>query len=308
MRIAVFGAGGVGGYFGGRLAATGNDVTFIARGAHLAALRDRGLSIRSPLGDVQARASATDDPGTIGPVDIVFLAVKLYDTESVLKLLPPLLGPKTLVVPFQNGVETVDTLTRAVGRAHVAGGTAYVAAVIAEPGVIRHTAMNAIVMGALDDSQVPALDEFVNTCKAAGIDASRSNRIVVDIWAKFARLAAFSGMTALVRSAIGPIREDPDLNAMMHKGVRETIAVARAKQIPLPHNLFDDIVAALDSVPPTTRSSMLEDLERGRPLELPWLSGAVVRIGQESGVDAPTHRLIVTLLRPHIHGQRPTHS
>ena len=304
MRIAVVGSGGVGGYFGGRLAATGADVTFIARGPHLDALKSRGLRIESPGGNIHVdRVKATDDPATVGAVDIVFFTVKLYDTESATKLLPPLIGPETLVIPFQNGVDSIEVLARAIGRAHVAGGTAYVAAVIAEPGLIRHTAMERLLFGPIDGRVLPVLQDLLAACKHAGFDATLSDRIVVDIWTKFVRLTAFSGMTAVTRSPIGVIRADPDLREMIETALHESIAVARARQVPLPSTTFGDAVAGLMGLPAQARSSMLEDLERGRPLELPWLSGAVARIGEEVGVEAPTHRLIVTLLTPHVHGK-----
>ena len=303
MRIAVLGAGGVGGYFGGRLAATGTDVTFIARGAHLAALRERGLRIESPHGDVHApKVAATDDPTEVGPVDLVFFAVKLYDTEAALGLLPPLIGPATLVVPFQNGVDSVDALMRGVGREHVAGGTAYVAAVISEPGVIRHTAMGRLIFGPLGAEASPVLDELLRACTRAGFDATLSGRITFDIWAKFARLSVFSGMTAVTRCPIGPLRDDPALSEMMRGALRESMAVARARGVPLTDALIDEVQVATAALPPNARSSMLEDLERGRPLELPWLSGAVVRIGREVGVPTPIHQFITTVLTPHVNG------
>ena len=307
MRIAILGSGGVGGYFGGRLAETGADVTFIARGAHLAALRERGLRIDSPQGNHQmARVQATDDPTTIGPVDIVFFTVKLYDTESAVQLLPPLIGPGTLVVPFQNGVDSVEVLTRAVGRAHVAGGTAYVAAVIAEPGLIRHSAMGSIIFGPLDGERLPLLDRLLEACRHAGFGVTLSDHIMADIWAKFVRLTVFSGITALTRCPIGPLRDDADLLAMMRAALVESIAVARAKGVPLPEKAFDDIDKAMGTLPSNARSSMLEDLERGRRLELPWLSGTIVRIGQEVGVDTPVHRFIATALKPHVSGKPQT--
>jgi len=306
MRIAVLGSGGVGGYFGGRLAETGTDVTFIARGPHLAALRERGLRIESPRGDHQvARVQATDDPAAVGPVDIVFFTVKLYDTEAATQMLPPLIGPDTLVIPFQNGVDSVDALTRAVGRAHVAGGTAYVAAVIAEPGLIRHTAMGSVIFGPLEGGHPPLLERLREACHRAGFGVTLSDQIMVDIWAKFVRLTVFSGMTAVTRCPIGPLREDPGLAAMMRAALKESIAVALARKVPLPERVFQEIDDAMGTLPPNARSSMLEDLERGRPLELPWLSGTVVRIGQELGVDTPVHRFMTTVLTPHINGRRP---
>jgi 2-dehydropantoate 2-reductase len=303
MRIAILGSGGVGGYFGGRLAAAGADVAFIARGAHLAALRNGGLRIESPQGNLRlGRVNATDEPSEIGPVDIVFFTVKLYDTEEAVRMLPALIGPDTLVLPFQNGVDSAEVLARGVGRQHVAGGTAYVAAVIAEPGLIRHTAMGRLIFGPLDGVRSPLLEELLEACRLAGFDATLSDQIMVDVWAKFARLSVFSGMTAVTRCSIGPLRDDPELSAMMRAALQESIAVARAKKVPLPESIMADIEAATAALPTNARSSMLEDLERGRPLELPWLSGAVVRIGQEVGVHTPVHRFITTVLGPHVDG------
>jgi 2-dehydropantoate 2-reductase len=305
MRVAMVGSGGVGGYFGGRLAASGVEVAFLARGAHLAALRERGLQILSPNGDLHLpRGAAADDPTSIGIVDVVLFAVKLYDTESAIRLLPPLVGPDTLVIPLQNGVDSVETLAHAVGASHVAGGTAYVAAVVAEPGVIRHTGMGTIVVGSPDGRRLPLLDRLVEACKAAGFGARVSDNITVDIWSKFAGLTALSGMTAVTRCPIGVIQQDPDLWQLMVAALTESTAVARARGVPLPAAALDNLVSAAAAIPPGTRSSMLEDLERGRPLELPWLSGTVVRLGEASGVGTPTHRLIVTLLKPHAHGAR----
>jgi 2-dehydropantoate 2-reductase len=303
MRIAILGSGGVGGYFGGRLAAAGTAVTFIARGAHLAALRERGLRIESPQGDIQVpRVSATDEPAAVGPVDVVFFSVKLYDTDAATRMLPSLVGPHTLVVPFQNGVDSVDVLTRAVGRAHVAGGTAYVYAVIAEPGLIRHTAMGRLIFGPLDGAKSPLLEQLLEACRMAGFDATLSDHIMVDIWSKFVRLTVFSGLTAVTRCPIGPLRDDAGLSEMMRSALRESIAVARAKGVPLADDLVDEVQAGTAALPPGARSSMLDDLERGRPLELPWLSGAVVRMGKEIGVDTPIHRFIATVLQPHVNG------
>jgi len=303
MRIAILGSGGVGGYFGGRLAAGGNDVAFIARGAHLAALRQHGLRILSPNGDLHfPTVQASDDTTTIGPVDIVFFTVKLYDTESALGLLPPLIGAETLVISLQNGVDAVDVLTRAVGARHTAGGTTQIVATIAEPGVIRHGALGRLAVGPLQEGQRALLERLYERAKAAGIDAVLSGEILIEIWAKFARLTAFSGMTSVTRCPLGPLRRDTDLWAMTKAAVFESVAVARAKGIPLPASLVDDITIAVATMPPESKSSMLGDLERGRPLELPWLSGAVVRFGEETGVATPIHRFITTVLSPHVNG------
>jgi 2-dehydropantoate 2-reductase len=304
MRIAVVGAGGVGGYFGGRLAAAGAEVAFLARGAHLDAMRARGLRIESPKGNVHLpRVQAERDPAAIGHADVVFFAVKLYDTESALAMLPPLVGPGTLVVGFQNGVETVGTLTRAVGADHTAGGVSYVSAVIAEPGVIRHTAMDHLIFGMPDGSASPRLDALLEACRPAGFQATLSRDITVDIWTKFVRLSVFSGMTAVTRGPIGVIVNDPDLLEMLKAAARETLAVAHAKGVAVAGTIDQEVAAAYKALPPQAKASMLEDLERGRRLELPWLSGAVVRLGREAGVPTPIHGFISTVLKPYVSGR-----
>ena len=305
MKIAIVGSGGVGGYFGGRLAAAGADVAFLARGAHLDALRARGLRIISPKGDVHVpHVRACADPTEIGRVDVVLFAVKLYDVESALPSLTPLVGPATAVIPLQNGVDAASLVERAVGRAHTAGGTCYVAAVIAEPGVIRHTAMDHLLFGELDRVRSLRLTAFHDACRPAGFQATLSDDIVFDVWTKFVRLSVLSGMTAAARSPVGVLRDDPDLWAMLQQAVREAMAVAQAKGIAVPATTVEDVAQAYAALPPQAKSSMLEDLERGRRLELPWLSGAVVRIGRELGVPTPTHAFIQAVLKPHVNGVR----
>jgi 2-dehydropantoate 2-reductase len=303
MRIAIVGSGGVGGYFGGRLAAVGSDVTFLARGAHLEAMRTHGLRITSPKGDLHLRhVSAASDPAAVGPVDVAFFAVKLYDTDGALAMLPPLVGPDTIVVGFQNGVETIASLTRTVGAAHTAGGVSYVSAVIAEPGVIKHTAMDHLIFGMPDGSRSPQLEALLEACRPAGFQATLSPTIAVDIWTKFVRLSVFSGMTAVTRSPIGVIVNDPELLEMLKAAVRETLAVAHAKGVAVASSIDEDVAAAYKALPPQAKASMLEDLERGRRIELPWLSGAVARIGREVGVPTPIHTFINAVLKPHING------
>lgn len=305
MRIAIVGSGGVGGYFGARLAAAGDEVFFIARGAHLAAMRTQGLRIVSPLGDEHLRTvSATDDPATVGPVDVVIFTVKLYDMAAAIPMLPPFLGPSTVVIPFQNGVDAVGALTNAMGAERVAGGTTYIVATISEPGVITHTALGRLIFGPLHEAQRPVLEQLQARCQTAGIDATLSERILSDIWMKFARLTVFSGMTAVTRCSIGPIHDDPELWAMFRRAVAESVAVARARGIDLPATMTDDVIKAVGTMPRESKSSMLGDLERGKPLELPWLSGAMVRIGREVGVPTPTHEFIATVLKPHVSGGR----
>ncbi|HEY3044606.1 MAG TPA: 2-dehydropantoate 2-reductase [Vicinamibacterales bacterium] len=304
MRIAIVGSGGLGGYFGGRLAAAGVDVVFLARGAHLAALQTSGLRIESPNGNLHLpRVSATDDASTIGAVDVVFFAVKLYDTESAAPLLPPLIGPDTVVIPFQNGVESVEMLSRTVDRRHLASGTSYVQAAIAEPGVIRHIALDRLIFGELDGARTPRLERLFDVCQEAGVTPVISDQIEVEIWSKFVHLSVLSGMTSVTRSPVGLLRDDPDLFAMWQAALIETIAVGRAKGIALRRTLFDELITLLQEVPAQAGSSMLQDLERQRRLELPWLSGAVVRMGSALDVQTPIHRFITTVLKPHVNGR-----
>jgi 2-dehydropantoate 2-reductase len=303
MRIAVIGAGGVGGYFGGRLAAAGEDVHFVARGAHLTALTHSGLRIQSPKGNAHIQTvNATSDPRSIGPADIVLFTVKMYDVDAAAALLPPLLGPDTAVITLQNGVEVIDMLARHIPRAHIAGGVAYVAAVITEPGVIRHTALETLIFGELDRAPSDRLARFAEAGVRAGFKARVSEAINVDLWSKFTRLTVFSGFTALTRSPLGVIRDEPELVAMMQSAIEEGIHVGRARGVALPEPLQNEIMQMITTMPPESKSSMLEDLERGKRLELPWLSGAVVRLGREVGVPTPIHQFIAAALNPFVNG------
>jgi len=305
LRLAVMGSGGVGGYFGARLAAAGHDVTFIARGAHLEAVRARGLRLESPKGDLHlAGARAVADPRDAGEVDGVLFAVKMYDTEPAAEAIRPLLRGGISVVTFQNGVESVGILSRVLGREHVMGGVAYVAAVISEPGVIRHTAMDRLIFGELDGKRTPRAEALLAACEGAGFEAILSDRIEVDLWEKFVRLAVFSGICSITRSPVGAIRDDPEIFSMLRAALDETVAVAKAKGIALGPDLMEEILAMVRSLPASSKASMLEDLERGRPLELPWLSGAVVRLGRELGVPTPIHSFIATALKLQVRGER----
>lgn len=305
MKIAIFGSGGVGGYFGGRLAAAGEDVTFLARGAHLAALREGGLHIESPNGALHLpKVQATDRPEDAGPVDVVLFTVKLYDVDAAAATLKPMIGPDTVVITLQNGVDAVDMVAKHVGAGHVAGGVAYIVIVIDKPGHLRHTTAQQLVFGERDGSRSPRLVAFEEACIRAGFQAKASTSVETDLWIKFVRLSTWSGMTAVTRSPMGVVRDTADLFAMMMAAIEETIAVGRARGIVFPPTLMDDTLALIRNFPAGSKSSMLEDLERGRPLELPWLSGAVVRLGREVGVPAPTHQFITAVLTPFVNGTR----
>lgn len=305
MKFAIYGAGGVGGYFGARLAEAGEEVHFVARGAHLEAIRSEGLKVLSPLGDMVVEpAGATADPRRIGPVDVVLVAVKLYDAEAAEAGCHALVGPRTMVVPLQNGVSAMDAFAAALGDERVLGGIAYIAAHIEAPGVIRHTGtMARLVVGEANGAMTPRVEALWGAFERAGIDAAISPNIHVDIWTKFAFLASFSGVTALTRLPIGPIREDPETRALLHDAVAEVVAVARAAGIGVPENLAERQMKLVDDLPVDMTSSMLHDLGEGKRLELPWLSGTVLRIGREHGVPTPVHAFLHAALKLHTKGR-----
>jgi 2-dehydropantoate 2-reductase len=305
MKIAIFGSGGVGGYFGGRLAAAGEDVTFLARGAHLTAMQKEGLHIASPLGDVHLPSvQATDRPQAIGPVDVVLFTVKLYDVDASAATLSPLIGPDTVVITLQNGVDAVDMVAKHVGVDHVAGGAAYIVAVIDQPGHIRHTTAQQLVFGERDGRRSDRLIALEEAGMRAGFQAKASSDVVADLWVKFVRLATWSGMTTVTRSPMGVVRDTPATFELMIAAIEEVIAVGRARGVRLPDDLMDTTLTMIKNFPAASKSSMLEDIERGRRLELPWLSGAVVRIGNEVGVPTPIHQFITTILTPFVNGQK----
>jgi 2-dehydropantoate 2-reductase len=305
MRIAVMGTGGVGGYFGGRLASAGEDVTFVARGSHLAAIQRDGLKITSALGDATiAPARATDDPASVGPVDIVIFTVKLYDTEAAAEAIRPLIAPGAGVVTFQNGIAGPEVLARKLGAEHVMGGVAKIAAVIAEPGVIRHTGtMAELSFGELDGSASARVAALAAALEASGVRHTVSADIRREIWDKMVFLSTFAGLTSLIRLPIGPIRGDLETRRLLRDGLAEALAVARAAGAGLPEDLVDQILERIDRLPFEMKSSMLQDLEGGKRLELAWLSGTLARMGRDLGVATPVHALIATALKLHAQGQ-----
>ena len=305
MKIAVMGSGGVGGYFGGRLAKAGCDVTFIARGAHLAAMREHGLRIESQAGDIHVpRVHATDDPSTIGPVDLVILSVKLADTESAVKSIAPLFASHTGVVSLQNGVQKDDMLRRAFGEKAVMGGVAYIATAVARPGVIAHTgSMQRLLFGEYDGVRSARARALLDACKSAGINAEISDDIRRAIWEKFVFLVGLSGTTTTVRLPIGPIRENPRSRAFLHDIVQEAVAVGRAHGVALPEDYVQSRLQFCDGLPAEMTSSMHHDLERGNALEVDWLSGGVAALGDAAGVPTPANRAVCAILAPHARGR-----
>ena len=304
MRIAVMGTGGVGGYFGARLALSGCDVTFIARGTQLAALRQRGLRVLSAGGDMHVEhVTATDDPREVGPVDLVLFGVKLWDTEAAAELIKPMIGSNTAVVSFQNGVLKDEILQRVLGERTVMGGVCYIAATIAEPGVIRHTgAMQRLVFGEHDGVRSERAMAFLAACQKAGINAEISADIRRAIWEKFVFLVGFSGTTSAIRMPIGAIRSNPQARALLLDAMREVVAVGRAEGVQLAEDFADNRLKFADTLPEEMSSSMHNDLERGNRLEVEWLSGDVVRRGVARGIVTPVNRVLRDVLSMHAQG------
>lgn len=302
MRIAAMAAGAVGGYFGARLAAAGHDVFFIARGAHRDAIVKNGLKIESVHGDMHlAKPNVTDDPAEVGPVDIVLFAVKLWDTESAAEAARPLLGPDSRLITVQNGIDSVDRLSAVLGADRVVGGAAYIATVMASPGVIRHTSQFAILrIGRADKKPDAKLSAFVDAGKAAKLDINLSADIQRELWQKFIFLTAMAGSTASLRSTIGPIIADPELREFFHALMEEAFAVGKAKGVALYHAYIDERMNFLvNKIEPGMRASMAHDLERGNRLELDWLAGKVRALGREFGIPTPASDTVYTVLKLH---------
>ncbi|HEX8007579.1 MAG TPA: 2-dehydropantoate 2-reductase, partial [Trebonia sp.] len=258
----------------------------------------------SPLGDVHLpNVEVTDEPARIGTVDLVLFSVKLWDTLAAAEAIKPLLGEKTAAVSFQNGVVKDDILRQTLGAEHVIGGACYIAATIAEPGLIRHSGTLAkLVFGEYGGSLSPRVRQFRDACTGSGIDAEISDRIEQTIWEKFVFLTGLSGTTSLARSAIGPIRDHPRSRAFLHDVMEEVVQVARAQGVPLPADYADERLAFTDQLPVSTTSSMFRDLERGNRLEVAWLSGDVVERGARLGIAAPCNRAIFDILSIHSEG------
>jgi len=305
MRIAVVGAGGVGGGFGAALAKAGANVTFIARGAHLAAMKSAGLKVLSPRGDTHlAPTQATDDPSDIGKVDVVLFCVKLWDVESAGQHIKPLIGPETAVIPLQNGIDAHERLIPILGAGTVMGGVAQISASITAPGEITQVGtFMRMIFGELDGRRSARAGRFLTLCQKAGFDVTLSEAILTELWMKFILLASNAGMMALARQPIGRLRDDPDMRPIFLAAYREVIAVGHAKGIALPHDAVDKVVDFTNHAPPTMKASMALDLERGNRLEVPWLSGKVVELGKQFGIPTPTHAMMYAMLKPYAMGK-----
>jgi 2-dehydropantoate 2-reductase len=305
LRIAVMGSGGVGGFFGARLARGGADVTFIARGAHLAAMREHGLAIESTDESFHLpKVNVTDDPKTIGPVDLVMFGVKLWDTEPAARSLVPIMGTDTALISFQNGVQKDDMLRPIFGEQAMMGGVAYVGTNISRPGVIAQKGpMQRLVFGEYDGRRSRRAEDFLTACQRGGIDVEISPDIRREIWQKFVFLAGMSAATASTRSPLGRVLSNPLTRQFFLDLMREVVAVGRAHGVAIPEDFPEQRLAFADTLHPDMTASMHHDLEQGRPLELQWLSGGVVDLGAEVSVPTPLHRAVRDALILHAAGR-----
>jgi 2-dehydropantoate 2-reductase len=300
MRIAIMGSGGVGGYFGGRLAHAGEDVTCIARGAHLEAIQKNGLQVNSVAGDFHVRPKATHDPAAVGPADLILFCVKAYDTEAAASQTRPMVGPQTTVLCLLNGVDNEDKLGAILGEDHVLAGVVHILSTISAPGVISQTAgPRTLKLGERDGRITARAERIFGVLKGAGIQAELSTQIQVDLWEKFVFICAQGGTTALGRLAVGEILACPETTAFYRGVMEEVAAVGRAKGVPLPADAVDRALAFARGLQPGMRSSLAYDLSQGNRLEVETLAGSVVRGGRELGVPTPFNFAIYACLRPH---------
>lgn len=301
MRIAVFGTGGVGGYFGGRLAQAGEEVIFIARGEHLRAIRERGLRVDSIKGDFVIRpAQATDNPAEVGPVDAILVGVKAWDVPQAAQLMRPMVGPETFVVPLENGVEAPDQLAEVLGREHVLGGLCKIISAIVAPGHIRHAGIDPyIAFGELDGRTSERAERLRQAfARATGVTAEVSDNIQAAMWEKFVFIAAISGVGAVTRAPAGVIRSLPETRQMLEQAMREILAVARARGVALSEEVIPQTMAFIDALPANGTASMQRDIIAGRPSELDYQNGTVARLGRELGVPTPVNAFIYASLLP----------
>lgn len=304
MRIAVMGAGGVGGYFGGLLARAGNEVTLIARGPHLEAIRARGLQIKSQWGDFSVDVDTTDAPGqVVGPVDLVVLSVKTYQNAAAIAALTPLVGENTALLTLQNGVESCEQVARVVGQDRVLAGAAYIETMVEAPGVIRQRGdVMRIAFGETNGQRTPRAQSILETFQAAAIPTELSDDVVRELWTKSLFISTMAGMTSAARSPMSQLLQHREAQEMILAAMREVEAVARARGVKLAPDVVDSTMAYMETSAKDLHASMHTDLELGRPLELDALNGAIVRIGQQVGVPTPVNSLLYAILVAHKDG------
>ena len=303
MKIAVMGTGAMGGYVGARLAAAGAEVTFIARGPHLAAIRKDGLKVTSPLGDAHINpAAATDDPAQVGPVDMILLGVKLYDVADAAKAALPMLGPETGIISLQNGVKAPTMIAGIAGTAHSVPGVALINGEIAEPGVIQHNAMNGLTVGETDGRASGRLERLVELARKGGLEATLSADIRLEMWRKVLLLTPMAGLSAMTRVAMARLRETPETWRLAAPAMAEVVAVAQAEGVGLAEADIENTLAFVQAMVPTWQASLTVDLMLGKRLEVEWLHGTICRLGEKHGIDTPFHRVVLGALMPHANG------
>ncbi|MGC9334531.1 MAG: ketopantoate reductase family protein [Anaerolineae bacterium] len=300
MRIAIFGAGGIGGYYGGLLARAGHDVAFLARGAHLAALRKTGLHVESVHGDFTLETiEATDDAAQVGPVDLVLVTVKSYDLQQAAEGARPLLGPHTLLLPLLNGLDAADRLAAKLGDAPVLAGVTHISSSIAAPGLIRQvSSLRRIVLGERNGEITPRAERVRDVLAASGAEAILTPAIDVALWDKFLFIASVSGICCLARQPIGPVMNTPETRQLYLDALHEIEVLAQARQVGLASDVVERTVRLTEGFDPATRPSMLVDLQAGRRLELEAMNGTVVRHSHETGIPTPVHRVVYAALKP----------
>ena len=308
MKIAILGSGAVGGYYGARLSRAGHDVTFIARGAHLAALRETGMRIKSPvLGDFVAKARAEEDTAVVGPVDLAIVAVKAYDNPTALPLLKRLVGPQTTVLTLQNGVDSAGEVAAVAGEDRTLAGSTYIATALEAPGLIVQTGDHRRIVFGEAFGELPRISDRVTRIHDAFAGADIQSYPVEDgrvpIWEKFVFLVSLAGFTGAARLPIGPVWGDPFTKAQFLAGCREIEAVARAEGVPVAADVVDRIVPYIDAIPGSMRSSLLIDLQQGKRIEVEALQGSVVRRGARLGVPTPIMSTLYAVLKLHAAGQ-----
>jgi 2-dehydropantoate 2-reductase len=300
MKIAIMGTGGVGGYYGGLLAKAGKDVTFIARGAHLQAIRKNGLQIKSVHGDFQlSTAKATDKPAEVGPVDLIIFATKTYQTDEAAKAIKPMVGKDTVVVPLQNGVDAADRIGQVVGMDHLLGGATWLSAAIEGPGVIgQYSEFRRIALGEFNGKTTPRLTSIYDLLKETGAAVEISDNILKILWTKFVFIAPVMAMGSLTRVTFGEYRGVPEARAVLGEAIGEVVAVAKAKGVSLDIDVVAKTLAFIDGSAPGIKPSMQRDVESGKRSELESMIGVVVNMGMQYKVPTPVMRFAYAMLKP----------
>jgi 2-dehydropantoate 2-reductase len=300
MKVAIMATGGVGGYYGGLLAQTGQDVIFIARGAHLQVIREKGLHIKSVHGDFQiVPAKATDNPSEVGPVDVILFATKTHQTDEAAKLIKPMVGRDTVILSLQNGIDAADRIGAVAGREHMLGGATWLSAAIEAPGVIgQYSQFRRIVLGEFNGRTTPRLNMVYSTLQSTGATVEVSDNILKVLWTKFVFIAPVMAMGSLTRVTFGEYRSVPEARAVLTEAISEVAAVAQARGVTLDADVVEKTLAFIDSSAPGIKPSMQRDVESGKPSELESMIGVVVRMGGQHNVSTPVMQFAYAMLKP----------